>query len=298
MIASDIGKNVCVIGLGNMGSALAEALLKAGHKVTVWNRTPSKCDSLLKKGATAAGSAAEAGSAADAALVCVSDHAATKEIIFNDEVGQTLHNKLLIQLSTISADQSREAAAWAEAHGATYLEGCILGLPSDVTGGSANIVYAGPREAFDDNLEMLSALGGGPKYVGAEIGAAVTFDKAILAFVYGTVQSFIQGAAIAHAKGLPIDTYTDIVAARLPTYVWKFKLFGDMIAKRNYDRVQARTQVHAAAFAETVAACKEVGVDDTLPVALMHNFQRALAAGHGPQEIAALFEVLIRRSPG
>ena len=50
MTESSEGKQVCVIGLGNMGSALAEALLTSGHSVTVWNRTTSKCDGLAAAG--------------------------------------------------------------------------------------------------------------------------------------------------------------------------------------------------------------------------------------------------------
>lgn len=281
-----------VIGLGKMGSAVAEALVNADREVTVWNRTASKCDEMRQKGVSPAASVAEAASAADVTIVCLSDHAATKEIVFNDEVGQALNDKLLVQLSTISADQSRETAAWAEAQGITYLEGSILGLSSDVTGGSAIIVYAGPREAFDDNREMLFALGGSPKYFSEEIGAAVTFDKVYLTFAYGIVQAFLQGAAMAHATGVPIEAYTDTVAARLPVFVRKFKRFGDMIAKRNYDDVRCSMAVHSPILAGCLAMCREVGVDDTLPVALMHNLERALAAGHGPREISALFEVL------
>ena len=128
------GRQVLVVGLGNMGSALAEALISAGWRVTGWNRTAGKSQALRQKGVSTAGSVAEAASAADVTIVCVSDHAATEEIIFNDAVGTALNDKLLVQLSTINADQSRETAAWAEAQGIAYLEGSILGLPADVTG--------------------------------------------------------------------------------------------------------------------------------------------------------------------
>ncbi len=140
---------------------------------------------------------------------------------------------------------------------------------------------------------MLHALGGGPQYVSEEVGAAVTFDKVYYAFGYGMMHAFMQGAALAHAKGFSIEAYSGTVAARLPTFVWKLKLFGEMIAKRNHDDVQARMELHAAAFAETLAMCRDVGVNDALPAAMMSNFERAIAAGHGEREISALFEVLI-----
>jgi 3-hydroxyisobutyrate dehydrogenase-like beta-hydroxyacid dehydrogenase len=296
MIASDSDKVVCVIGLGNMGGALAEALLKAGHTVTVWNRTPAKYAPLRAKGATVAVSAAEAIAAARVAIVCVSDHAAAKTIVLEENVGRAVRDKLLIQLSTISAEQSRETAAWAEQHGASYLEGSIMASPADIIGGSGIIVYAGARPLFDGNLDMLAALGGNPKHIGEEIGAAVTFDRSIFAFGYGATQSFIQGAAIAVANGATVETYAEIAIARMAAYSARFKWLADMIARRRYDEnVGASMRVHATAFAEALAICREAGVDETLPEAAMRNFQHAIDAGYGEQEIAALFEVLIGR---
>jgi 3-hydroxyisobutyrate dehydrogenase-like beta-hydroxyacid dehydrogenase len=287
---------VCAIGLGKMGSALAEALLKAGHTVTVWNRTPARCDALRAMGAVVAGSVAEAARAADVALVCVTNDAATREIIFTDGVAQALRGKLLIQLSTSTAEQSREIGAWARTRDIRYLEGSILAAPADITSGSAIIAYAGPRETYDQYIDVLSALGGDPKHVSEEIGAAVTFDRTIFTLGYGTMQSFIQGAAIAAAKGFSIEAYTDTAVKRMETYRSRIKWYGDMIAKRDYGNAQASMQTHAAAFAEALAVCREAGVDDTLPAALMHNFQRALATGHGEQELSALFEVLLHSS--
>ncbi len=289
----NVTKRVSVIGLGNMGSALAEALINTGHEVTVWNRTPSKCDALVEKGASAAGSVAEAARATDVAIVCVTDHAATEQILHDAEVGQALNGRLLVQVSTMTAEQSKAIALWAKTHGAGYLEGSILGFPQDVTGGSAIIVYAGPRDVFDENEAVLHALGGGPQYVSDEVGAAVTFDKVYYAFAYGTMHAFMQGAALAHAKGFSIEAYNGTVAARLPTFVWKLKRFGEMIAKRDHDDVQGSVAMNAAAFAESLAMCRDVGVNDALPAAMMSNFERAIAAGHGEREMSALFEVLI-----
>ncbi len=64
MTGPNESQDVCVIGLGNMGSALAQALLTSGHRVTVWNRTASKCEALATAGATVATSVSEAAAAA------------------------------------------------------------------------------------------------------------------------------------------------------------------------------------------------------------------------------------------
>jgi 3-hydroxyisobutyrate dehydrogenase-like beta-hydroxyacid dehydrogenase len=285
-------KRVSVIGIGNMGAALAEALLGAGHEVTLWNRTAEKCRGLIEKGAGAAGSAPEAAAAAEVTILCVTDHAASQALLHDDEVARALSDKLLVQLSTMTAEQSREIGLWAEAQGAAYLEGTILGLPQDVTGGSATVVFAGPRDAFEANRDLFLALGGNPQHVSEEIGTAVTFDKVIYAFVYGLTHAFIQGAALAHANGLSIEAYTGTAVGRMQSFVWKLEHFGGLIAQRNHDDVQCRLDIHAAAFADTLTMCRELGVDDALPAAVMQNFERAIAAGHGDREITAVFEAL------
>jgi len=154
------------------------------------------------------------------------------------------------------------------------------------------IIYSGPREVFDASEALLRALGDA-NFISGEVGAAVSFDKVYYAFVYGMFHAFIQGAAMAHAKGFSIEAYTATVLARLPVQPGGIKVIGDMIAARNHNGTEARIDVWAAAFADTLAMCRETGVDDTLPAAIMHNFERAIAAGHGDQELSAIFETLI-----
>lgn len=90
-------KAVAVLGLGNMGSALAKALLSAGFSVIVWNRTSSRSAPLVERGARAAKSTTEAVQASDLTIVCVADHAATTSVIQNDAVAKALEGKLLVQ---------------------------------------------------------------------------------------------------------------------------------------------------------------------------------------------------------
>jgi 3-hydroxyisobutyrate dehydrogenase-like beta-hydroxyacid dehydrogenase len=117
------GADVCVIGLGNMGTALAETFLRSGCKLTVWNRTASRCEALREKGATAARSVVEALESSGLAFACISNHAAMKSVLFSEGAGKALRGKLLVQLSTVSSGESIETAAWAVKSGASYLDG-------------------------------------------------------------------------------------------------------------------------------------------------------------------------------
>lgn len=287
--------SICVIGLGNMGRALAQSALKAGYQVALWNRTRAKCDALAGMGAIAHDRVAEAVRQSDIAVVCLADDAAARATVFNEEVGRALEGKLVIQLGTINAQASRQAAAWATARNVSYLEGSIIGFPSDVTLGTAMIACAGDRTLFERNARFLSALGGAACLVSEAIGAAVTFDKTYYSFAYATMISFMHGAALAHAKGFSIEAFFDTVAVRLPTVPRKLKWFTGMMAERRHDDVQASLEVHAAALAGTLDLCREADVDDALPAALMGALEGAIAEGHGEKELSALFEYFLRK---
>jgi 3-hydroxyisobutyrate dehydrogenase-like beta-hydroxyacid dehydrogenase len=292
MTESSEGQQVCVIGLGLMGSALAEALLNAGHDVTVWNRTPAKAGPLTAKGARGAASAAEAINASDITLVCVTNHAAAMEILGTIPEGALDAGKCLVQLSTMTPDECSELARLAAQHRLGCLEGSILGTPSNVTGGTATIIVSGPREAFDAGEAVLRAFGDA-KYLSSEVGTACSFDKVWYAYAYGVHAAFFQGAALAHAKGFALDAFFDTVKARTPALVEQCMVFGEKIAARDHPATMGRLDIWAEPFNETLALCKETGVDDGLPATMMRNFERAIAAGHGRQELSALFEVLI-----
>lgn len=285
-------RNISVLGLGMMGAALAEALLNAGHPVTVWNRSPKKAEPLAEKGARVAASPVEAAAASGTTIICVSNHIATMETLAAVAPGSIGKGKSLVQLSSITAEESRETARWAAARGIDYVDGSIFGLPASVLAGTAMIVLSGPRDVFEANESVLRVFGDAP-HLSAETGAAVSFDRVYYAWVYGSWLAFIQGAALAHAKGFSVDAYTRVVLARCPAAPERFSFFGRLISDRAHGDVQCRLDVHAAAFAETLAMCRETGVDDTLPAAIMRNLERTIAAGHGDEEITAIFETLI-----
>jgi 3-hydroxyisobutyrate dehydrogenase-like beta-hydroxyacid dehydrogenase len=297
MIDPDKTKHIAVIGLGNMGSALADALLLAGFPMIVWNRTASRSESLMERGAKAAKSVAEAAQAVDITIVCVSDYAAVTSVIHNDEVAKALEGKLLAQLGIITAEESCQTAEWAAARNINYLEGSIIGLPDEVRNAVATLVCSGPKKIFDDSRDFLSVFGS-IEHVSEVTGAAYNFDKAYYAFGYAVKQGFIQGAAQAYASGFSIEAYTRIMIGRLSTITESLNPLGSSIADRDHDGDQATLKVWADSYAKSLELCRSLGVDDTLPTALMHNFDKAINSGYGDKELSAIFEVLLPKANG
>jgi len=294
MIGSSEVREVCVIGLGNMGSALAEALITSGHRVTVWNRTASKCEALAEAGASVAPSVAEAVAAARVIVVCVLDHAASASLLRTDEVASALRGRLLVQLSSVTAEESRELGRWAEENGIAYLDGAILATPSHIRANAGEpIVYSGPRALVDANASVLTAMGGNPIFVGEVIGGAPTFDKTIYANYYGSMLAFFHGAAICHAAGFPIETYVDQAYVSESTR----RHLGEMIVKRSYGNVSvASIELDVAAYEQVTKLSEELGIDAAFPRTVASYLDRAIAKGHGQQELAAIFELMVPRN--
>ena len=124
-------KHVSVIGLGVMGTALARTLLGNGYRVTVWNRSLDKAQTLGEQGARVAASSAEAIAASPTVLICIKSHADTRAVL---EAAQTLDGKKIIELSTGSAPEARSLYNWLTGQKAECLIGMICTFPNQPAG--------------------------------------------------------------------------------------------------------------------------------------------------------------------
>jgi 3-hydroxyisobutyrate dehydrogenase-like beta-hydroxyacid dehydrogenase len=283
---------VSVIGIGNMGSALAEALLVAGFAVTVWNRTIAKAERIAAQGAVLADTPTAAALASENTIVCVTDHDVFVSIIHNDAVATALKGKHLIQLGVVTAAQAQQTGSWAAERNIDYLEASIIGMPNHVKSASATLVCSGPQALFEIVKPQLSVFGNS-QLVSETIGSAYEFDKVYYSFAYATLLGFMQGAAMAEASGFSIAAYTDIVTDRIPSFEGAFKRYGELIANRNHNGNQASLAIWADAYTKSLDLCRALKVDDALPAVLMQNFDKAISAGYGDREISAIFEILL-----
>ena len=133
-------KDVTIIGLGIMGTALARTLLRNGYRVTVWNRTADKSEVLKNEGAVVAGSCREAISANSTIVICIKTHADTRVML---EQAQSLENKNIIELSTGSAPEAEALYRWLEEQKARCLIGMICTFPSAIGENDSTIVTVG-----------------------------------------------------------------------------------------------------------------------------------------------------------
>jgi 3-hydroxyisobutyrate dehydrogenase-like beta-hydroxyacid dehydrogenase len=129
---------ITFIGLGPMGQAMVRALVKAGHEVTVWNRTPSKAEGL---GATVAPTVADALAASEVVFLSLTDY----QVMFDLIDGQTVDGKVIINLSSDTPATTRRAAEWTAQRGATLIVGGVMVPDELVATDSSYVFYSGPE---------------------------------------------------------------------------------------------------------------------------------------------------------
>lgn len=280
--ASDRSARVTVLGLGNMGSALAEAFSNAGHATTGWTRS----------GGT--GSAADACAASDLVVACVSDYDATREILAAPGVTEALAGKTLVQLATGAPADARALAAWAASAGVAYIDGAIATYPARIGDPPTMVFYSGDRAAYERHRETLTALGGRPTFVGEAVGAAAAADLAWLSFLYASMIGLFQGAAFLESEGADPAIVFDAVSSFGIEIAAEADYAGRLIARNDFRGDQATLDIHLAAMEHIVGAAEESGVNGELPRLVRDLTARAVAAGHGGDEIAAMIETFRR----
>lgn len=147
-----------LIGLGHMGTAVAERLLDAGFPLLVYNRTPAKAEPLASRGAVVSDSAAELAGAADVILTSLSDDAAL-EAVAREVLQGARPGTVLVDMSTVSPSASARVAAAAEAASAEYVRAPVSGNPSVVRAGNLTFIVSGPGAAIDRVEPVLRVVG-------------------------------------------------------------------------------------------------------------------------------------------
>ncbi len=279
--------DISILGLGLMGSALAQALIEHGHKVTVWNRTAAKSDVFVKLGADSAVSVAAAVGASPITLVCVDNYQTTRAMLQTQEVSSLLPGHVVVELSTGTPKEAREAESWFVEHGARYLDGAILcGTPAIGTSRGL-LLYAGDRKAFEQCRPLLASLGEGTRFVGEDIATAAALDFAWLSRIAGEYTGIYHGAVICQSEGVSIDLYSSVFSENDSAQFWL-----EPLKKNEFGNATAPVTVWNSAVQRLVKQAKDAGISSEVPELVSSILSRAEAAGHGQERVAAMVKIL------
>ena len=283
------------VGLGLMGSALARALLAAGHKVTVWNRSPGKAEALVGMGAQEARTLAEALAASPIVLICIDNYTSTRALLEPEGKAGHLAGRTVVSLTTGTPREAEELSSWVEAQGAEYLDGAILPGPNEIGTSTGDILISGDARAWDVAGPFLTCLAGRVRLVGQRVGAAAGLDFAWL------TMSFIQFIGVAHAANICRSQSIDLQAFM---DLWPFdpapvdpETYTPELARRikdaDYAHPTATLQVWGEALGHIQAQARDAGIPSDIPDFIAGYFQRAVSMGFGQEEAIAIYKTML-----
>jgi 3-hydroxyisobutyrate dehydrogenase-like beta-hydroxyacid dehydrogenase len=224
--------------------------------------------------------------------MCVYDYRAVDAILGAEGVAAAMDGRLLVQLTTGSPQDARDAEAWAHRQGATYLEGAIQAAPDQMGQPDTPILMSGAQQVFRAAEPLLGVLGGGIVYLGEKASAAAAMDLATLSTIYGTMLGFLHGARVAEHEGFDVAEYGRIVAGIMPTFAGFLQHEGSVIQSGDFAISQSPMRISVEATQRILQTAQQAGINTEFPAFAAGLFRRADAAGLGGEELAALIKLL------
>ena len=203
---------VAFLGLGIMGRPMAANLVKSGHEVTVWNRTPGK----TVEGAQSASSPAEAARGAEVVWLCVSDTKAVENVLFGPQgVQESLAQGMtVVDSSTISPSATRNFAERVRTRGAEYLDAPVTGSKAGAESGTLIFIVGGEEAAIEHLKPLFAAMGKQFFRMGetSKGQAAKLVMNLQIALIY---EGFSEALTLATKLGVPAETLLPLVQASM-----------------------------------------------------------------------------------
>jgi 3-hydroxyisobutyrate dehydrogenase-like beta-hydroxyacid dehydrogenase len=286
-------KRIGFAGLGLMGGRMARCLLDKGLPLSVWSRTPERCEPLAKAGARVARSPRDLAEHSEVVVACVADPAAVERVVFAEDgvLGAARPGFRYLETSTISPELSRRVAEALRARGADALEAPVTGSKLGAEKGTLLFMTGGRREVHEELMPVMMAMGSKAIYCGETGQASVVklIGNTLISFM---LEGLCEGILLARKAGVSIETLIEVVMASgysSPYYAFK----GGAIARRDFD---THFSIDLLVKDQTLMLAEAASQRLPLPglAAIREVFQAARAQGYGQEDIGAVVKALER----
>lgn len=283
------------LGLGTMGEPIANNLRRAGHELTVWNRTPARADHIVSKGGTRAGTPRECAAGRDLVFTCLSDELALDAVLDGPDgaLAGLREGDVLIDLSTAGVRGTRSIAERTTARGARFVACPILGSRAAAEQAQVVLVAGGPVEARDRARPALRAVSA--RLIEMDDPAQAALLKLCVNAVGGAMMAaFGEAVALSAAAGIPVSRLLEVLQAssfHSPLFLMK----GELIEKRDF---APRFRVSLAEKDQrlTQEAADELGCAVPLNEAVRRILSLVAESGRGDLDVAAVAEMFIEQA--
>jgi 3-hydroxyisobutyrate dehydrogenase-like beta-hydroxyacid dehydrogenase len=213
-------RKIGFIGLGLMGRPMAMNLLKAGHSLTVWNRTPSRAQELVAAGATLAKSAREAAAVSDILFTIVSDPPALEQVLWGHEgnndgaLAGLRRGSIYIDSSTVAPSLTRRVAAACVERGVRYLDAPVTGGDWGAREGNLVFMIGGEADTLREVEPIVGVLGKKWFHLGPN-GAGQTVKLAMNAILALEVGAMAEALALVTKAGLKGEQLIEVMQSSM-----------------------------------------------------------------------------------
>jgi 3-hydroxyisobutyrate dehydrogenase-like beta-hydroxyacid dehydrogenase len=276
------------VGLGRMGAAMAANLVRAGHDVTVFNRSPGKSAALVELGAREATHLRDA-CAGSAVLSMLANDDAASEITLGEGgiIDHLPKGAIHLSMSTISVELSKHLA---QAHATVeqrYVAAPVFGRPDMAAAAKLFIVAAGDPAAVDACQPLFGAMGQKATMIGTEPSAANLVKLSGNFLLASAIEALGEAVALVGKAGIDPRAYIEFLTStvfNVPTY----KTYGALIAQRKFEPAAFAAPLGYKDIRLTLAAAENLRVPMPLGSLLHDRFLRLLAQGGDSLDWAAI----------
>jgi len=278
---------VAFAGLGNMGQPMARNILEAGHQLTVYNRTASKMEALVRAGASPADSPCQAAQGAEVLCISVSTPDAIRAVVLGDEgaLRGAASGAIFIDFSTVDPLTSQEVAQACAEEGVAFLDAPVSGGVDGAAAGTLTVIVGGDGEAFGRAQPVFQAVGQNIAHVGPS-GAGSTIKLINQMLVGVNLAAVAEAFVVAKVAGVDPQVLYDILSTsaggsymldhRVPGYILEGNFEAgfavNMLCKDLDLALQMGQGLHTALF---------------MPAVARQIYEEARAMGLGEKDVAA-----------
>ena len=284
------------IGLGRMGSGMAANILKAGHEVTVFNRTRSRTSELVAGGAKAAETIADA-CRGDAVITMLANDEAVESVVYDEQgvLASLPQGAVHISSSTIGTALAERLAASHIAASQRFISAPVVGRPDAAAAGQLFVIAGGAEEAIRDMSPLLDAIGQ-KTFVMSDTPSRANLVKLSNNFLIASViESLGEALALIGKGGVDPGRYIELLTSTLfaaPVY----KTYGSLILSERFEPAAFAAPLGYKDIKLTLAAADELRVPLPLANLLRDRFLTLLAADGGTLDWSAIGRLPARDS--
>jgi len=284
-------KNISVIGLGSMGFALAETLLKADFNISVWNRTSSKAQKFENKGANICSTPNEAFKNSQYIVASLSNYEAWDNIIDSNQIDMDLSGKTIIQLTTGSIEEVGALNDWVKKYNGDLLEGVISCFPSQIGTEESLILLAGSDSSINNCKDIISILSPQYKNLGSNLIAPTVLSRAFLSGALGGLIGMMNGAVLCQKADISLDDFKEIYMDRSSIIEQESKRIINAISTEDTKNTEASVSAWGHGQEALLAISKTLDSNLDFQLALNSLFKQAKKAGLEDHDLSAMYKI-------